>query len=67
MIQKKNKEEKKENKQEFEGDIVEEQDEEDEMDNLQDPYCYETTKKKTVFCVFINLMGDIQEYNTGKI
>ena len=63
----KNKEEKEENKQEFEGDMVEEWDEEDEMDNLQDPYCYETTKKKTVFHVFINLIGNIQEYNVEKI
>ena len=37
MIQEKDKEEKEENKQEFEGDRIEEQNE-DEMGNLQDPY-----------------------------
>jgi len=30
--------------------------------------CYETTpKKKTISCAFINLMGNIREYNTKKI
>jgi len=31
------------------------------------PWYYETTKKKTISCIFINLMGNIQEYNIGKI
>jgi len=30
--------------------------------------CYEMTpKKKTIFYTFINLMGNIQEYNAEKI
>ena len=37
MIQEKDKEEKEENKQEFEGDRIEKQDK-DEMGNLWDPY-----------------------------
>jgi len=37
-IQEKEKEKKEENEQEFEGDKIEEWDEEDEMGNLQDPY-----------------------------
>jgi len=31
-------------------------------------HCYEITpKKETISCAFINLMGNIQEYNVGKI
>ena len=38
MIQEKNKEEKKENEQEFEGDRIEEWNKENKMDNLQNSY-----------------------------
>jgi len=29
--------------------------------------CYETTKRETISHTFINLIGNIQEYNIGKI
>jgi len=30
--------------------------------------CYETTsRKETIFCVFLNLVDNIQEYNTKRI
>ena len=33
-----------------------------------EPDCYKTVpKKETIFYIFINLMGNIQEYNVGKI
>ena len=37
--------------------------------NKEEEYkCYEmTSQKKTISCVFINLIGNIQEYNAGKI
>ena len=38
-----------------------------EQGNLKRRLYYETTKKETVFHIFINLMGNIQEYNVGKI
>jgi len=32
------------------------------------PRCYETVpKKETIFCTFVNLIGNIKEYNMGKI
>jgi len=38
-----------------------------EQENLKRRLCYEITKKKTISYIFINLMENIQEYNTGKI
>ena len=38
-----------------------------EQGNLKRRLYYETTKKETISCTFINLMGNIQEYNVGKI
>ena len=37
--------------------------------NREEEYkCYEmTSQKETISCVFINLIGNIQEYNAGKI
>ena len=35
---------------------------------LKGGLCYEmTSKKKTISCIFINLMGNTQEYNAEKI
>ena len=38
-----------------------------EQGNLKRRLYYETTKKETISCTFVNLMGNIQEYNVGKI
>ena len=39
-----------------------------ELINMILSHYYEmTSKKKTISCTFINLMGNIQEYNVGKI
>ena len=36
--------------------------------NLEEGACYETVpKEETISYTFINLMGNIQEYNIGKI
>jgi len=38
-----------------------------EQENLKRGLYYEITKKKTISYAFINLIGNIQEYNIGKI
>ena len=38
------------------------------QENLKGRLCYKTVpKEETIFHVFINLMGNIQKYNMGKI